>query len=108
MPKVAIDTAAISDWDSLHAVCKDAFGFPDFYGRNGNAFIDCLSYLEEDDGMTRFVLKPGETLIVELADAYEFGKRTPEQATALLGWIGRVNARYVGDGKPPPLVVLPL
>jgi hypothetical protein len=108
MPKVTIDTKAIHDWDTLHAVCKEVFGFPDFYGRNGNAFIDCLIYLDEGDGMSRFVLKPGETLTVELSGAYEFADRAPEQAVALLAWIGAVNAQHVEDGKPPMLVLVPL
>ena len=108
MAKVSINTKAIKDWDTLHAVCKKAFGFPDFYGRNGNAFIDCLSDLDSDDGMTRFVLYRGETLTVELSGAYEFAERAPELAAALLAWIGAANARYVEDGKPPRLVLLPL
>jgi hypothetical protein len=108
MPKVTIDTKAIKDWDSLHTVCKKAFGFPDFYGRNGNAFIDCLSDLDSDDGITRFVLYRGETLTVELPGAYEFAGRAPEQAVALLAWIGAANARYVENGKPPRLALLPL
>ena len=108
MPKVTIDTKAIHDWDTLHAVCKEAFGFPDFYGSNGNAFIDCLTCLDEDDGMSRFVLKPGETLTVELPGADEFAERAPGQAVALLAWIGAVNARHADDGKPPMLVLVPL
>ncbi len=106
MPTVTLDTKAINDWDSFHTVCREAFGFPEFYGRNGNAFIDCLSYL--DGGMTRFALKAGETLIVELPDADEFAKRAPEQAMALLGWIGDVNARSVEVGEPPQVMLLPL
>ena len=108
MPTATIDTKAINDWDSLHTVCQQAFGFPDFYGRNGDAFIDCLSYLADDSGMTRFVLKPGEILTVQLPNADGFAKRAPEQALALLVWIGDVNARYTEDGQPPPLVLLPL
>jgi RNAse (barnase) inhibitor barstar len=38
MPKVTIDTRAVHDWDTLHAVFAAAFGFPDVYGQNGNAF----------------------------------------------------------------------
>jgi barstar (barnase inhibitor) len=107
MPKVIIDTTAIHDWDTLHAVCKEAFGFPDFYGRNGDAFIDCLNYLDEGDSMSRFVLKPGETLTVEITDAYAFADRAPEQALALLAWIGAANEHHVEDGKAPMLLMLP-
>ena len=107
MPKVVIDSKAIHDWETLHSVCKETFGFPDFYGRNGDAFIDCLSYVDEDDGMSRFALKPGETLTIEIADAYGFADRAPEQANALFAWIAAVNERYVEDGKQPVLLLVP-
>ncbi len=37
-PKVRIDTNRIVDWNSFHDVFAEAFGFPDFYGRNMNAW----------------------------------------------------------------------
>jgi hypothetical protein len=107
MPKVVIDTRAIHDWTNLHAVCKEAFGFPDFYGNNGDAFIDCLTHLDESDGMSRFTLKSSETLTIELTGADAFAGRAPEQAVALLAWIGVVNERHVDDGKPPMLLLVP-
>jgi hypothetical protein len=106
MPKVVIDTRAIHDWTNLHAVCKEAFGFPD-YGNNGDAFIDCLTHLDESDGMSRFTLKSSETLTIELTGADAFAGRAPEQAVALLAWIGVVNERHVDDGKPPMLLLVP-
>ena len=48
---VRIDTNRIRDWDSFHTVFADAFGFPSFYGRNMDAWIDCMSYLDDPDAM---------------------------------------------------------
>ena len=62
MAIVRLNTEQITDWASFHQVCKEAFGFPDFYGANMNAWIDCLTYLTEGDGMTRFVLSEDEML----------------------------------------------
>lgn len=56
MATVRLNTNQITDWASFHLVCKEAFGFPEFYGANMNAWIDCMSYLTEEDGMTRFKL----------------------------------------------------
>jgi RNAse (barnase) inhibitor barstar len=39
MAFVKINTKQITDWASFHQVCKEAFGFPDFYGNNMNAWI---------------------------------------------------------------------
>ena len=42
-PVVRIDGDRIVDWDTFHNVFTEAFGFPGFYGRNMNAWIDCLT-----------------------------------------------------------------
>lgn len=57
---------AIEDWDGFHDQCAAVFGFPDFYGRNMNAWIDCLTYVRNGDGMSRYVLGPEEPLIIEV------------------------------------------
>jgi hypothetical protein len=102
-----LDTRPIVDWDSFHDACQAAFGFPEFYGRNVNAFIDCFNYVDEGDGMSRFHLAPGETLTIELLEADDFATRAPEQALALLEWVGFVNQNAIEDGKLPRLLLLP-
>jgi hypothetical protein len=42
---VSVDGTAMMDAPSFHAEAKRAFGFPDFYGSNWDAFNDCLSEL---------------------------------------------------------------
>jgi RNAse (barnase) inhibitor barstar len=48
MAIVRIDGTKITDWASFHIVCKEAFGFPSFYGENMDAFIDCLTYIDKE------------------------------------------------------------
>jgi len=43
MPFVRVDATHIRDWDNFHDVFADAFGFPDFYGRNMDAWVDCMT-----------------------------------------------------------------
>ncbi|WP_161883865.1 barstar family protein [Deinococcus alpinitundrae] len=62
MAKVTLDTSRIRDWESFHDVSVQTFGFPDFYGRNMDAWIDCLTYLDEGDGMSIVVLGTDELL----------------------------------------------
>ena len=52
MPLVCLDGSAIANWESFHVVFAAAFGFPDFYGRNMDAWIDCMSNLGRDTQMT--------------------------------------------------------
>ena len=106
MPTARLDTAPISDWDSFHTTCREAFGFPDFYGMNMNAWIDCLTYLDEGDGMSRFHLASGETLNIEVTDTESFNSRLPEIFDALVTCTADVNQRHIESGKSPMLALV--
>ena len=103
MATVRLDTSLITDWNSFHRTCREAFGFPDFYGMNMNAWMDCLTYLDEGDGMSRFHLAPGEKLNIEITDTELFSLRLPETFSAVIHRTAFVNDRYVAAGKPPLL-----
>ena len=103
MATTRLETESISDWQSFHSACRDVFGFPDFYGKNMDAWIDCMSYLDEDAGMTRFNLAPGEGLHIEVTATESFNRRLPEIFDALVECSAFVNRRYVEDGKAPVL-----
>jgi RNAse (barnase) inhibitor barstar len=103
MAVVRLDGSAILDWDTFHTACAREFGFPDFYGRNGNAWIDCLTYLDEGDGMSRFVLEPDEVLQIELIGSGKLRERQPEIVQALVDWTGAVNERFMERGSEPRL-----
>jgi len=100
MPTAVIDGATIRDWDSFHDECARVFGFPTFYGRNLNAFVDCLNYLEQDVGMTKFVLKPGETLEVRVNGSATLRNAAPDILQALRDSIGHINRDYEERGLP--------
>ena len=106
MATARLNTEAITDWQSFHEACREAFGFPDFYGRNMNAWVDCLSYLDEGDGLSRFHLDEGEMLHIELPAAESFNARLPELFDALVACSAAVNRRYIESGKPPALSLI--
>ena len=103
MASVRIKTEDIQDWPSFHEEFKEAMGFPDFYGMNMNAWIDCLTYLDEGDGMSRFHLEAGEMLHIEIPDAAGFKSRQPEIFDVLVDCTACVNSRQVEIGKTPTL-----
>jgi len=103
MATARLETISIIDWQSFHEACRTAFGFPDCYGMNMNAWIDCMSYLDEDAGMTRFNLAEGEVLHIEVSATESFNRRLPEIFDALVECSAFVNQRYVKDGKVPVL-----
>lgn len=102
-----LQTKGITDWASFHTVCADTMGFPAFYGRNQNAWIDCMSYLDDPEaGMTRQTVAPGELFHLEIADAEDFQNRAPEIFKALIECTAFVNRRRTDRGQPPILSLI--
>jgi hypothetical protein len=93
MAYVRLNTSEISDWDSFHKISQETFGFPDFYGKNMDAWIDCLTYLREGDGMSRFHLNQDEMLEIEVTDTKRFKQRVPEIFDVCVECIAFVNFR---------------
>jgi Barstar (barnase inhibitor) len=97
MPVADVDLSEITDWDSFHDVFARTLGFPDFYGRNMNAWIDCLTY--EDDQMTAFPVPSGEVLTLQLSGFRTFRARCPDICEALLDCAAFVNWRRIKTGE---------
>ncbi len=104
--KVIVDCRKIHDWNSFHHEFERVFGFPAFYGRNMNAWIDCMASLDApDDGMTMVHCAPGELLTIELNHASSFKVRCPEQFEALIHCSNFVNERRVEVGESAVLTL---
>jgi hypothetical protein len=106
MATAHLNTDSITDWQSLHETCRKAFGFPGFYGMNLNTWIDCMSYLDEDTGMTRFILAEGEMLHIEVADTASFNRRLPEVLDELVECSAIMNQRCLQAGRAPVLSLI--
>src|SRR5262245_17924374 len=64
---VRIDTTKICDWASFHDVFSETFGFPDFYGRNMDAWIDCMTSLDDPGaGMSKIHAPEGSMVTLQL------------------------------------------
>jgi RNAse (barnase) inhibitor barstar len=100
MKRIRINAELIKDWDSFHDQFSDMFGFPEFYGKNMDAWIDCMSYLDDCvSGMTKVWINKGETLIIELYNNEVFKNRSKEIYLKLLQCIAIVNKRNLEANK---------
>lgn len=104
--RVTIPTAEISDWASFHSVFQAALGFPKFYGRNMNAWIDCLTYADDEDPDVNVSVGEGGLLVLQIDDVADFKRRCPEQYLAVIECASFVNHRRIDLGKPPVLALL--
>jgi RNAse (barnase) inhibitor barstar len=103
MATARLDGSRITDWPSFHAESKQAFGFPDTYGNTMDSWIDCLSYLRDDDGMSNVRLGEDEVLRIELLHAEDLRKRQPEIVDELAFCVAEINERYADYGEKPAL-----
>jgi hypothetical protein len=95
---VRVATSQISDWDSFHDVFAGALRFPDYYGRNRDAFVDLIHFPDAADvgvdvgigeALTLYLDEPGEV----------FGARCPEQYDFLVDAVGTANAAGIDRGE---------
>ena len=102
---VHIDGTQIHDRDSFHDEFARSLGFPGFYGRNMDAWIDCLTSADEDDGMLAVCVGPGGVLTLQIDGYAGFKKRCPELALALHECAAFVNWRRIEVGDEPVLAL---
>ncbi|MFJ7326630.1 barstar family protein [Streptomyces cyaneofuscatus] len=75
---VTIDVASVANEDELHRLLQREFDFPDFYGRNWNAFWDAVSGLVFIPEHVRFMgwellaerVPGGATMLTDCLDRY--------------------------------------
>ena len=103
---VNVDVSRIADWDSFHDVFSEAFGFPAFYGRNLNAWIDCMTFLDDREAaLSAIHVDPGNVVTIQFAAAAEFARRCPDQYAALVECSAFVNWRRLAKNEPPVLAL---
>ena len=93
---ISIDATRISDWDAFHDTFAETFGFPGFYGHNMDAWIDCMTCLDDPAaGMTSVHVAPGDVVVLCISGASDFKKRCGEIFNALVECSSFVNYRRI-------------
>ena len=104
---ISIPTRQIVDWATFHDVFAEALGFPAFYGRNMNAWIDSMTDADDPEtGMVQRAVQPGHLMTLQIDDADDFAARCPEQFSAVIECTAFVNYRRVEIGWTPVLSLL--
>ena len=100
---VSVDCREIVDVESFHDVFAKAFGFPEFYGRNRDAWIDCMMRLDEP--FSAVSVARGEVVCLSLDYAAELKARLPDVLSDILEMAAFVNWRRIEMGEAPVMVV---
>lgn len=106
MPTVNIPTKRITDWASFHDVFSEVMGFPDFYGRNMNAWVDCMTSLDSPaEGMSKIYCVSPDVVVLHLTDVENFKSRCHELYDAIVECSAFVNFRRLELGQPAVLAL---
>ena len=98
--------AAMLTKEGFHAESKKAFGFPDSYANSMDAWIDCMSYLRDEDGMSKFRLFANEALQIVVLDAAVMQEQAPDILEELTYCVAGLNERYEDYGEKPALQLI--
>ncbi|QND52668.1 barnase inhibitor [Phyllobacterium sp. 628] len=101
---IRIDCSNIFDEKSFHSVFAATFGLPGFYGANMDAWIDCMTSLDEpDDGMTKITVEKGGMVVLQLDAIDQMREHCRRAYDDLLECAAFVNWRRMEAGLKPVL-----
>lgn len=105
--EVTVNFSKISDWDTFHSVFSERMGFPDFYGKNMNAWIDCMSCIDDpDSGMSSVTVKPGESLEILVLGTEIAIKNCSEVFQGFIECAAFVNQRFIDSNTNTRLQII--
>lgn len=88
--------------DRFHDTFAKTFRFPSFYGRNMDAWIDCMSSLDEpNESMTKIHVGKGNVLTIKISNHEYFKKPGKQEWLDLLECSAFVNHRCTEPGINP-------
>lgn len=83
----------ILDWNSFHKEFRKVMSFPDYYGENMNAWIDCVEVLSN------------EPTLINIKDARLVKEQAPDILEAILEGAAFINYRKIEAGEKPTLIL---
>ena len=101
-----IDDRSVIDRDAFRRIFPPAFGFPDFHGRDSNAWVDCMPGPDDPGaGMARLHVGHGQipSWAIDHADAMK--PRCPDILAAPLACAAFVNRQPIDPGRGAALAV---
>lgn len=105
--KITVDLSELKSEEELQEEFYRVFGFPGYYGMNWNAWIDCMSCIDDSNaGMSKVTIKKGDSLSLEFLGWIAFAKKFPETAKLLCQCIEDVNERFAADKSDIKLILI--
>jgi RNAse (barnase) inhibitor barstar len=95
MEKYRVDGNILKDWEKFHDFFAETFEFPGYYGRNMDAWNDCMSDYCYSNGLVSLNIDNATDLKAQNPDAFE----------ALIECSAFINWRSIDKGGEPLIVL---
>ena len=82
-----INGANIKDWNSFHIEFQEKMGFIEGYGRNTNAWIDCMTDIFTNGdykSLTKYNLNEGDKFILRIVNAEKWKEQNTDIFNAFI------------------------
>jgi RNAse (barnase) inhibitor barstar len=99
LTRISVNGATIVNWPSFHDEFSRAFRFFEGYGRNRDAWIDCMTDLHGPKALSGLRLPTGESIEIVLNDSATVAKSHPEIFAELLRLVRYANNLYAEAQK---------
>ena len=106
MTRISVNGATIVDWPSFHDEFNRTFRFVDGYGRNRDAWIDCMTDLHGPKALSGLRLPAGEQIEIVLNGSAAMAKSYPELFAELLRLVRYANNLYAEALKDVRITVI--
>ena len=107
MATFEIDAAEILDTRTFHETFKRVLVFPEFYGMNMDAWIDCMSDLHGPNSLCGLHLGSDEPVELKITNLEDFSNRCPVLFRDLMQCTAFVNRRYAKWKSPVRIRIVP-
>jgi RNAse (barnase) inhibitor barstar len=94
LTRISVNGATIVDGPSFHDEFSRAFRFVDGYGRNREAWIDCMTDLHGPNALSDLRLPAGESIEIVLKGSAAMAKSYPAIFAELLRLVRYANNLY--------------
>ncbi|AYG99818.1 barstar family protein [Pectobacterium parmentieri] len=100
---IFLDFSSISNLDELYDELALQFGFPDFFGRNIDAVIDCIFGVRyPDEGMTKINISGSGCLSLNIRN---FSSADVKLKDSVIYIVEFVNYKYQFKGLEPAILL---
>jgi hypothetical protein len=106
LTRVEIPEAAFGGDEAFHTVIAEVMGFPEFYGNNWSAFVDCMSYIDDPDGgMSKVTVEAGDLLEILILVEHDNDYFNNETWAGFTSAVAAVNGRFFAENSKTRIVI---